>query len=124
MILLYLWRWWYVQGWQEAAKALLGTIKRLSGVFSVDLLLRTLFSPWKQTVNVAGPNTSIQLRMKWWIGNQVSRFIGFIIRSSTLVVAALGLLIVSILGGGVLLVWPFVPVASVVLIIAGLLSVW
>ncbi len=113
-----------MQGWQEAAKAFLAAIRRLSGVFSIDLLLRTLFSPWKQTVNIAGPNTPPQLRIKWWVGNQVSRFIGFIIRSSTLIVAALGLLVATVLGGAILLIWPLVPVTSVALIIVGLLFIW
>lgn len=124
MIFVSLWQWWYVQGWQEAWRSFIRFIKRLGGVFSIGLLLRTLFSPWKQTVNVSGPNTSLQLRVKWWVGNQVSRFIGFIIRSSTLLVATIGILLTFISGASLLFLWPFIPLIMITLLVMGLVYIW
>lgn len=124
MIILTLWQWWYRHGWQSAASALLQFLKAILQNFSVPVLVRTLFAPWKRTVNVAGPNTPIQVRLQWWIGNQVSRFIGFIIRAFVLMVALLMLLVGAIGGGLLLLAWPLAPVATILAIVMAVVRIW
>ncbi|PSO43844.1 hypothetical protein BRC21_02260 [Candidatus Saccharibacteria bacterium SW_7_54_9] len=111
MLILTLWQWWYRYGWQAAGRALLGFLSSTVHNFSVPILVRTLLAPWKRTVNVAGPNTPLEVRLQWWVGNQVSRFIGAFVRIAALVTAAIILGLTALAGGILLLLWPLVPLA-------------
>lgn len=124
MIILTLWQWWYRYGWQAAARALLRLLHATLHNFSVPVLVRTLFAPWKQTVNVAGPNTPLPVRLQWWVGNQVSRFLGAFIRIIVLGVAIVFLTATAITGGVLLLLWPFAPVAVVGGFIMAVVRIW
>lgn len=124
MIILTLWQWWYRYGWQAAARALLHVLHETLHNFSVPVLVRTLFAPWKQTVNVAGPNTPLPVRLQWWVGNQVSRFLGAFIRIIVLGVAIVFLTATAITGGVLLLLWPFAPLAVVSGFIMAVVRIW
>lgn len=94
-------------------------------MFSLGLLLRTLAAPWKQTVNVAGPNTPLQVRLQWWLGNQISRVVGFFVRLGTLLAGIVILAVTGLAGGLLILLWPLLPATSLGLVIIGLvLSIW
>lgn len=90
----------------------------------MPVLLRTLFAPWKQTINIPGPNTPIKVRFQWWVGNQVSRFIGFLIRAITLFVALCAVIVSGLVGVALLLSWYALPLLSVVLLVFGLVDIW
>lgn len=124
MIILTLWQWWYRYGWQAAARALLHVLHETLHNFSVPVLVRTLFAPWKQTVNVAGPNTPLPVRMQWWVGNQVSRFLGTAIRLIVLVVAFLLLTATATIGGVLLVVWPLAPAAIIGGLVMAVVWIW
>lgn len=119
-----MWQWWYIKGWQATARGLLELLKRQIEGFSVPVLLRTLFAPWKQTINIPGPNTPIKVRFQWWVGNQVSRFIGFLIRAITLFVALCAVIVSGLVGVALLLSWYALPLLSVVLLVFGLVDIW
>lgn len=124
MIILTLWKWWYQYGWLAAARALLHMLYGTLQNFSVPVLLHTLFAPWKQTVNIAGPNTPLPVRIRWWVGNQVSRFIGAAIRIIVLISAVVLLMVMTISGGILLLLWPFAPVAVAGGLIMAAVQLW
>jgi hypothetical protein len=124
MLILTLWQWWYRYGWQAAGRALLGFLSSTVHNFSVPILVRTLLAPWKRTVNVAGPNTPLEVRLQWWVGNQVSRFIGAFVRIAALVTAAIILTITALAGGILLLLWSLVPVAVVGGVIMAGVRLW
>lgn len=121
MIFGSMWRWWYVHGWQAAAKSLLQLLGRVAEMFSVPILLKTLLAPWKQTVNVPGPNTPLNVRAQWWLGNQISRVVGFGIRLLTIIAAGVTLGLILTVGGLLLLSWYLLPPLVVVLLVAGVL---
>lgn len=124
MITLTLWKWWYQYGWLAAARAFLYMLYGTLQNFSVPVLVRTLFAPWKQTVNTAGPNTPLPVRIRWWVGNQVSRFIGAAIRIIVLISAVILLAIMAVSGGVLLLLWPFAPVAVVGGLVMAVVQLW
>lgn len=113
-------QWWYGRGWLGAARRVQQQLGRTAQGFSLTLLLRTLFAPWKKTINIAGPNTPLQVRMQWLVGNLVARFIGLAIRSITLFVAVLLLSVIAALGLGLLLLWPVLPAAWLISLIIGI----
>lgn len=122
MIVMQFLRWWYGYGWLTAAKELVAFLRRMASEFSLGILIRTLFAPWKRTVNLAGPNTPLNVRFQWWIGNQVSRFIGLLIRLIVLGVAVTLIIVTAVLGLAGLVIWPVLPFGWLVSLIMGLLA--
>lgn len=119
MIVLMWAQWWYGAGWKQCATRVADWLKAVEASFSLGILLKTLFSPWKQVIT--GSAGSIGDRFRAFIDNLVSRFVGFGIRIITLIAAGITLA-VGVLGGALLVVaWPLIPIAVPVLIIWGLL---
>jgi len=40
--------WWYSVGWRRMVASVWGSVERLYDTFSLGLLLKTLFAPWRQ----------------------------------------------------------------------------
>lgn len=82
--------------------------------FSLDLLLRTLFSPFRQISagKVRGP---IGVQLRALLDNLISRTIGAIVRSIVIVVGSVTLCISSLLGFVKILLWPFIPLLPLIL---------
>lgn len=115
-------RWWYIAGWQWAFKrAVLQRLAWCNETFSVLDLIKTLFAPFKQTYNrgVKGP---LDLKMRAFLDNIVSRVIGFLVRSFIILAGLVAALFVLISGLLFMLIWPFIPLSlalSIVLMIGG-----
>ena len=89
--------------------------------FSLDLLVRTLFSPFRQISagKVRGP---LGVQVRALLDNLISRSIGGVVRLIVLVIGSITLLLSCLVSGLVIVVWPFVPILpliGVVLAIAG-----
>jgi hypothetical protein len=113
--------WWYGSGWRQRA-ARLG--ERLAGTmdyFSIDLLLKTLFSPFRQISagKVQGP---LGVQMRAFLDRLISRIIGALIRFTMIIVGSLAILLRIIIGAVGLVLWavvPLLPIAGVVLFLTG-----
>jgi hypothetical protein len=91
--------WWYGAGWKQQI-ALVGTrASKVAKAFSGGAILRTLFSPWKQIVSGTDRDAAIGDKLRAMLDNIISRFVGFMVRSFTLIAA------VFALAGTLLLVW-------------------
>ena len=111
MAIAYMLGWWYGQGWGWLLKNVETGLKRVEETFSVPILLKTWFSPWKQIQTPA----SLHHFFQSLIDNSISRIIGAIIRTFVLL-AALILLLVIVLGGlAMLILWPFFPLLIFIL---------
>ncbi|HEX6461851.1 MAG TPA: hypothetical protein VFZ58_01095 [Candidatus Saccharimonadales bacterium] len=121
MIVFSLFRWWYSEGLLGQLKAVERRISGTADYFSVGLLLKTLFSPFRQISagQVQGP-----LAVKWraWLDKLISRFVGAAFRIVT-IIAGLATLCLQLLIGLVLLLgWallPLLPVAGLLLTLSG-----
>lgn len=112
--------WWYGPGWLGAFSGAFNWVKAVQAAFSIDVLLKTLFSPWKRIV--ALPGRSLDAKFQAAIDNLISRVIGFFVR---IIVLFTALIIISLaaLGGLILaIIWPLLPLVSVGLIIWGVLG--
>lgn len=112
--------WWYGPGWLSAWKNSLTWVKKVQMAFSIDVLLRTLFSPWKRIVVTGG--RSIDEKFRAAMDNLVSRVIGFFVRLIILFTAVVLIGVTAI--GGILLavVWPLLPLLGLGLIFWGILG--
>lgn len=120
MLALEFFTWWYSQGWQQLAKNMQRRISKTSSMFSVPILLRTLFSPWKRIITY--PGSSLDTKIHAFSDNMVSRFVGFTVRLLVLFTATIMLLIVSVVAIIELIVWPLLPILTVVTIVKGILG--
>lgn len=113
--------WWYGAGWRQRVHVAQGRIEGIYDYFSIDLLLRTLFSPFRQISagSVRGP---IGVQLRAWFDQLISRTIGFIVRSLMIIIGSITLFLTSVFQGLMIVIWAFVPVAPIVGIVLGLLG--
>ena len=111
-------QWWYGPGWRDASRRIISKIQDAYLNFSVPILLRTLFAPWRRITSA--PGRSFDQKTRAMVDNLVSRAVGFAVRLLALI-AACALIAIYALGGGVwLIVWPLLPIFGPALIVAGL----
>lgn len=117
MVIFAMFTWWYGPGWKAVAREWGKRLDKLSGLFSVPILLRTLFSPWRRIITYPGASFDAQIRAM--IDNMVSRVVGFTVRFFVLIAAGIMLLVAAVLGGVWVLVWPLLPLAVPALLFKG-----
>ena len=119
MLVLDFFSWWYGPGWAGVLQTTKKRLSNLAEMFSIPILLRTIVSPWRRIITQPGAGIDAHLRA---IGdNLVSRVVGFVVRFSVLVAA--GVMFVGLLALALaeIILWPLVPIASVVCIVKGFL---
>jgi hypothetical protein len=106
-------RWWYLDEWKDqAAKARLAFLK-VADYFSIGLLIRTLFAPFRQiSANEAG--RTLDEKMQVAVDKGISRLIGFVVRSLTIIAGLIVLAGLAIISGVRLIIWPLLPVMPAV----------
>lgn len=83
-------------------------------------MVRTLFSPFKQTFNNAGGSIDVQIHA--FFDNVISRFVGFFARSFILFTGLLVSLVVLVSGLLFVIIWPLMPASipiSLLLMVLG-----
>ena len=95
---------------------------KIYSYFSISILLRTLFDPWKRD-NYTMENGSLQDKMKLALDNLISRVVGFIIRLITMIFGLLVTVIFFLLMILVLIIWLLLPVLIIGLIVNGIRTV-
>jgi hypothetical protein len=112
--------WWYGPGWLSAWKNSFEPAKKVQMAFSIDVLLKTLFSPWKRIVVDGG--RSIDEKFRAAMDNLVSRVIGFCVRIIILVTAVVLIALTAAACAILALVWPLLPLIGVGLVFWGVLG--
>lgn len=88
----------------------------LAEAFSLSALVKTWFSPFKQTYN-GGPKGSIDLKFHAAVDNFVSRIIGGLSRTVLIFTSLLGMAIVFLFGIVMIILWPFIPLLPVIAVL-------
>jgi len=120
-IILQFWKWYYT----EAVKSLIDIWKNfiifIQEYYSIPLLLKTLIAPWKRDVTRKPRGLNIKKLLEAFAFNAISRTIGFLIRSVTIIFGLICLAGVVILGFIALIAWLILPLGLIFLIIMGIL---
>jgi hypothetical protein len=116
--MLGLFSWWYGAGWKGTLGATSKRLRGLADMFSVDILVATLFAPWKRVVTY--PGASFDAKLRAFGDNLVSRCVGFFVRAAVLIAACVAFLFLLVVGLLELVLWPLTPLAGVALIVVGL----
>lgn len=122
MVIMYCLRWWYSAGWQWVwQRAVVSRVVWCMDMFSVPALVRTWFSPYKQTFTGATKG-SIGEHFRAFIDRLISRVIGFLVRTILIVTGLICAALAIISGLLLVALWAFVPLAfpvSITLIVLG-----
>lgn len=120
MFIVGLFSWWYSAGWLRCALAVRDGLASIYDYFSLDLLLRTLFSPFRQ-ISAGGVRGPIGAQLQALVDNLISRVIGATIRTVVIIIGIVTLVLSCLIGLLRIVLWPLLPVLPVVfLVFAGL----
>ena len=100
--------WWYGAGWRQQAELLVKRLLKVVDMFSIDLLLKTLFMPFRQ-ISADQIDGSLSIKMHAMLDKFVSRIIGAIVRMITIITGVLVLTGYVVIGAIILLLWPVIP---------------
>lgn len=108
--------WWYGAGWRFVASRAKYKISRLGEFFSISLLLKTLFSPYRQ-ISAGAVNGPLNLRMRAFFDRQFSRFIGFFVRTIMIIAGTVAMVVLGIATIVWLVVWPLLPLSPLIFVV-------
>jgi hypothetical protein len=111
MLFLEFFQWWYGDGWRQAGKGAVNLVNKVQLSFSVPVLLKTLFAPWKRIVTP--PGRSLDDKWQAFLDNLVSRTVGFFVRIFSLITAVILIILAAFVGFSIALIWPLVPILIV-----------
>lgn len=116
MILVGLLKWWYIDGWIDQLSRSKLSMAKMADTFSIGLLMKTWFSPFRQ-ISADDTGNNIQAKLAAFGNRLFSRLIGAFMRSLLIILGTVVLLLLSIINGIKLLMWPIMPIMP----LAGLL---
>lgn len=113
--------WWYTAGWRQQFVNVQARLARTLDYFSIDLLLRTFFAPFRQISagKVRGP---LGVQVRAFFDNLISRWIGSMVRGTIIILGIVWIMISTLLSGLTAVLWsivPLLPIAGVVLAVSG-----
>lgn len=113
--------WWYGPGWRGCSARVIERLAATADFFSIGLLFRTLFSPFRQISagRVRGP---LGVQMRALLDKLISRMIGGMVRSTMIVAGGVVLALQAFFGSLLIIAWlavPAVPLAGIVLASGG-----
>ena len=105
--------WWYTTGWSDQAKLISNRFAKVNDFFSIGLLLKSLFAPFRQTF-ADGGGPSFDAKLRAWADRTISRGIGAMVRSVIIVIGVCALIGEGIIAIARLTVWPLLPIAPII----------
>lgn len=121
LLVLGLLRWWYTDGWRQRVKLVANRLDGTIDYFSIDLLLKTLFAPYRQ-ISAGRVDGPLEVQLRALIDKLFSRVIGAFIRVIILIIGGITIAAHVVIGLFILLGWvlmPVFPVAGIVLTLIG-----
>ncbi len=114
MYVLALVSWWYGSGWLDQVSLVKRRFSSVADKYSLGLLVKTLFMPFKQLDAYAGGGGSLDSRFRSWLDRLISRCIGAMIRTTMIFIGALVLIVEALMAVLRLVVWPTLPLLPIV----------
>jgi hypothetical protein len=105
--------WWYGPGWRQRAARLGERLKASMDYFSIDLLIRTFFAPFRQIAagKVSGP---LGVQMRALLDRIISRIIGAMVRFVMVIIGSLTIGFHALLGVVFLVLWAIIPLMPII----------
>lgn len=113
--------WWYGAGWKDVAQRISERIEGTIDYFSFDLLLKTLFSPYRQ-ISAGKVDGSLEVKLRAMVDKLFSRIIGAFIRIMLLIIGGVTLAVQTMGSLLILIIWALVPLLPVAGLVATLVG--
>ena len=127
MLLVSLTSWWYSKGLKKEAAHLAGAMGGSLDFFSIGLLIKTLFAPFRQIDAGRSVQAPIDAQVRMFFDRLLSRIIGAFMRS-TVMIMGVAVLVVQAVGSLLVLVGylllPLLPIVGVIMYIVGWIPSW
>lgn len=114
-------QWWYGAGIRAQLGRVADSIRGMYDYFSIDLLARSLFAPFRQ-ISATGVRGSFDVQFRAFIDRLVSRAVGTVMRSALIVIGIVGIVGTVLLGVVWIMCWVVLPLAPVVGVILALIG--
>lgn len=115
--------WWYTAGLVKCFDDMKYRLLVTADLFSIGLLFETLFAPFRQISAGGGGSGPIGVQVRALFDNLISRLVGFFVRFLMIIIGIIVLFLQIIASLVYLIFWvifPFMPVAGLVLSIVGI----
>jgi len=113
MLVLNLVGWWYGAGFLVRLRGLKRVLMRVADSFSIGLLLRTLFNPFRQ-IDAGASGKGLEEAASALVSRLISRIIGFMMRLMMILAGTVVLLALAVGSLVVILLHLLVPILPVV----------
>jgi len=123
-IVIIFWRWYYGKAIKDILTAWKNFIIFSVEYFSIPLLLKTLFSPWRRDITKKVRGFDIGQFFHVLSFNAISRTVGFIIRIPTIILGIIFFFATVILGALFFILWFALPFIMVGLFVLALVLVF
>ena len=113
MLVISFFGWWYGRGFKNYLAGFVDNLKDLVDFFSIRLLVRNLFAPFRQISAQRSANLPLNARIREWFDLQVSRMVGATVRFAILIAGTIALIIRLAVGLVLTILWPLMPLLLV-----------
>ena len=108
MIVVGFFAWWYGAGWWRRITTVWGKLVSVFDYFSIDLLVRTWFAPFRQ-ISAGAVDGPIGVQIRAFFDRLISRTIGGIVRSFMIIFGIVVLTVTAAAGLVFIIAWALVP---------------
>ena len=109
--------WWYGKGLGWKAEKILDSIEHSMDTFSLGLLAKTWFSPFRQIDANSGANLPLDAQIRKFFDKLISRIIGAMLRSVVMVVGVGYISAKAIFGIFQIFLWIIMPILPIVFVV-------
>lgn len=113
--------WWYGAGWKQRLVLLREHLAAMIDFFSIGLLLRTLFAPFRQ-ISAGQVEGSLEVKLRALADKLISRLIGAMVRTCVIIAGSVALVLYVVFCGIVLVAWAVAPLLPVVGLVAAIVG--
>ena len=113
MVIVGILAWWYTDGWRQAIRGVQSRLAGLFDYFSIDILLRTLFSPFRQ-ISAGKVDGAIGEQLRAFGDQLISRFVGATARLIIMIFGLVAIIGAILFGLLYIVLWAFVPIFPLV----------
>jgi hypothetical protein len=110
--------WHYTKAWKDLLRVIDNYLWFIGNYFSINLLLGTLFSPWRR-LKISGGRGQADGFFAALLINTLMRLVGFIFRLFVILSGACAILITLFLGFVAIVLWLVLPLVVFMLFFAG-----
>ena len=112
--------WWLKAIPQDIIYITKRTIQKIYIYFSMDLLARTIFLPWKRD-EINTSNLSLDLKFRVWMMNLVSRLVGAVVRSTVILIGMFSIVLTFVTSIVAIVGFVLLPLYAVYLLFSSFL---